>query len=229
MPTIEISDAQLEALEELRTHIAAEHVGPYGHVRFQEVVQFLLDRHESGSSADREAARAMARDLLADRSYQQLQSLAAAMDGVEPGGKAPDLRDRLVEAAVERFFGDDGPTAAGAESSESHPPSDESSNGDDSANRDEPDPEGHGESDDAGDETDDRRGTPETDEGSDDGPADQGASRLERMMGLLDRHADAWEETDGEEGKYAVTLPDGSVESVRTKDDVRALLFKHYD
>jgi len=52
--------------------------------------------------------------------------------------------------------------------------------------------------------------------------------RLEAMMSLLDRHDDKWAITDGEEGKYSVTLPDGGTETVRTKDDVRAMLFKHY-
>jgi hypothetical protein len=49
------------------------------------------------------------------------------------------------------------------------------------------------------------------------------------MMQLLAEHDDKWEENpDAEGGKYAVTLPDGATEHVRTKDDVRALLFKHY-
>lgn len=55
-----------------------------------------------------------------------------------------------------------------------------------------------------------------------------GADRLQTMMGLLDRHDDAWEEAGGEEGKYLVTLPGGGTEHARTKDDVRALLFEHY-
>lgn len=58
--------------------------------------------------------------------------------------------------------------------------------------------------------------------------AQSGEDRLEAMMSLLDRHEDKWDLNEGEEGKYAVTLPDGATETVRTKDDVRALLFKHY-
>lgn len=54
------------------------------------------------------------------------------------------------------------------------------------------------------------------------------SDRLRAMMNLLDRHDDAWEEADGEEGKYLVTLPGGETEHARTKDDVRALLFQHY-
>lgn len=53
-------------------------------------------------------------------------------------------------------------------------------------------------------------------------------NRMDAMLNLLTEHNDRWEEADGEQGKYAVTLPDGSVEHVRTKDDVKAVLFKHY-
>lgn len=54
------------------------------------------------------------------------------------------------------------------------------------------------------------------------------SDRLDAMMNLLTEHADRWEETNAEQGKYAVTLPDGSVEHARTKDDVKAVLFRHY-
>jgi hypothetical protein len=50
---------------------------------------------------------------------------------------------------------------------------------------------------------------------------------LNEMMNLLDTHDDRWGESSGDE-RYAVELPDGSTEHVRTKDDVKALLFKHY-
>jgi hypothetical protein len=50
---------------------------------------------------------------------------------------------------------------------------------------------------------------------------------LNEMMNLLDTHDDKWGESDGDE-RYAVELPDGTTEQVRTKDDVKALLFDHY-
>jgi len=56
----------------------------------------------------------------------------------------------------------------------------------------------------------------------------RGEDRLEAMMSPFERHQEKWTLNDGDEGKYSVTLPDGATESVRTKDDVRALLFKHY-
>ncbi len=47
------------------------------------------------------------------------------------------------------------------------------------------------------------------------------------MLSLLDTHSDKWHSADGD-ARYEIELPDGSVESARTKDDVRATLFKHY-
>jgi hypothetical protein len=52
-------------------------------------------------------------------------------------------------------------------------------------------------------------------------------SMLNEMMSLLDTHDDKWGESEGDE-RYAVDLPDGGTEQVRTKDDVKALLFEHY-
>lgn len=47
------------------------------------------------------------------------------------------------------------------------------------------------------------------------------------MLNLLERHDDKWREGSGEE-RYEVELDDGTVETARTKDDVKAILFKHY-
>ncbi|WP_248896991.1 hypothetical protein [Haloplanus halobius] len=64
-------------------------------------------------------------------------------------------------------------------------------------------------------------------EGDDDADAGGDDAMLDEMMNLLDTHDDKWGESSGDE-RYAVELPDGSSEQVRTKDDVKALLFKHY-
>jgi hypothetical protein len=69
----------------------------------------------------------------------------------------------------------------------------------------------------------------EGDPGNGDGNASSGGddAMLNEMMSLLDTHDDKWGESDGDE-RYEVALPDGTSEQVRTKDDVKALLFKHY-
>jgi hypothetical protein len=60
-----------------------------------------------------------------------------------------------------------------------------------------------------------------------DGDSGGNDAMLNEMMSLLDTHSDKWGDSSGDE-RYAVDLPDGSTEQVRTKDDVKALLFKHY-
>jgi hypothetical protein len=57
-------------------------------------------------------------------------------------------------------------------------------------------------------------------------PSD-GGSPLAAAAALLDDNDDVWRESDGD-APYEVDLPDGSTEGVRTKDDVKRLLFKHY-
>jgi len=58
-------------------------------------------------------------------------------------------------------------------------------------------------------------------------PADNGSKQLNTMLSLLQTHDDKWSENSGD-ARYEVQLPDGSSEAARTKDDVRALLFKNY-
>ena len=57
-----------------------------------------------------------------------------------------------------------------------------------------------------------------------DGDLDGGPGGL---LNLLERHDDKWREADGDE-RYEVELENGSVETARTKDDVKAILFEHY-
>lgn len=59
------------------------------------------------------------------------------------------------------------------------------------------------------------------------GSDDEGSGQLNAMLSLLETHDDKWHEADGD-ARYEVDLPDGTVETARTKDDVRALLFKNY-
>ena len=76
--------------------------------------------------------------------------------------------------------------------------------------------------------------------GSDEATADDGGSPLPDpaadgdldggpggLLNLLERHDDKWREADGDE-RYEVELENGSVETARTKDDVKAILFEHY-
>ncbi|WP_435099138.1 hypothetical protein [Halarchaeum sp. P4] len=81
----------------------------------------------------------------------------------------------------------------------------------------------------ATDEADDGSGEADAANATDESAAPSpGGSPLQQMMQLLEENDDVWEEVDSNDGKYAVELPDGTTEYARTKDDVRALLFKHY-
>lgn len=51
---------------------------------------------------------------------------------------------------------------------------------------------------------------------------------LSAMMQLLETYDEKWAAVEGNTG-YEVELPDGSSETANTRDDVRALLFKHYE
>lgn len=65
-------------------------------------------------------------------------------------------------------------------------------------------------------------------ETTDDQAADDGDDRLSAMMNLLEDHDGKWRQTEDEDGNYEVDLPDGGVEVVRTKPDVKAVLFEYY-
>ena len=54
-----------------------------------------------------------------------------------------------------------------------------------------------------------------------------GADQLTATLSLLETHDDKWWQADGD-ARYEVQLPDESVQTARTKDDVRAVLFKNY-
>lgn len=156
MPDIEISSAQLEALEDLQDALADRHVGAYGTVRPRDAIQYLLDYHDTDDAA-----------VLPDSTD------APTVHDVDPSDEAADEVGSIDEMAE---LADDAAEPTG-------------------------------------------------------GPADDADpdDRLETMMNLMSEHEDKWEVSDSEEGgKYVVELPDGKSMHVRTKDDVRGLLYKHY-
>lgn len=123
MPTVDISEEQRSYLDRLRDQLEADHVDTYGHVRYRDAIQYLID-----------------------------------------------IAEGSVDAPAVGDTNDPSANPAGAD-------------------------------DDA---------------------------RLSEMMQLLETHADKWEESSAEDARYKVELPDGGTEHVRTRDDVRAILFKHY-
>lgn len=231
MPRITITDEQGDALENLRAALDQE-TGPYGHVRPQDTIQFLLDEYTAGreteetepspQEGDDESGGTNARDTdrlktaieaeLEPMSYQDLQHLAGETDGVEPKGRQTELRGRLaasIAASVRERLVDESPTD-GTEYV------DDNGNREDNASDGAPDGGGQGDESSSG-------GASSVSTGEDTSPGP-----LQRAMRLLDDHEDRWREVNDERAKYEVTLPDGRTEPARTKDDVRALLMKHY-
>ena len=85
---------------------------------------------------------------------------------------------------------------------------------------------------DDGGEADDSDDSPDADASDRDGRSKTTESAtpptLNSMLSLLETHDDKWREAGGGEEKYEVDLPDGSTTGARTKDDVKAVLFKQY-
>jgi hypothetical protein len=222
MQTLEVTDDQYAIVQQLREEIGDHVVGKYGHVRERDAVQFLIDNlHdelelEPGTAGDdvevSEDVTAADDADLQTVSYDEAESVeegrdaeptesrdASAVDADEPAANRG--ADRPGTSSDDGLAGTPGVPADG-ESNDGHDsePLDDGTDGDD-----DPEPVGDG--------TD---GTADDDE------------MLDEMMNLLRTHDDKWEEASSGDARYAVTLPDGSVETVQTKDDVRALLFKNY-
>jgi hypothetical protein len=228
MPTIEITEEQRDRLENVRAELEEHRLGPYGVVRTVDAVEFLLDHYERGvglaedaSEDGREAADAGTDGV--DGNQEEAQE-----DGNEEGeAKANEPEEDGDDDEVEEDGDEDEVEENGKEAEED---GDEDEVEEDEKEAKEDGDDGEVEEDETEAEEDGDDGEVEEDETEAEEDGSEGSSgRLNMMMQLLEEHDDKWEEDpDAEGGKYAVSLPDGVTENVRTKDDVRALLFKHY-
>ncbi|MFC7323075.1 hypothetical protein ACFQMF_00620 [Halorubrum rutilum] len=231
MPTIDITDDHRDRIKSLREELAAAHAGPYASVDTEDALAYLLDLADAvddperaadatalggdeategaptdGRTADESAPpfdREHARERLESRPRRHADPDAAEEPDVYEVAAALDVTGRSDMTKAELVEA----TLDAAESLSADPFA------------------WAGVELDGGDETDDGDGeTDETATESDDGG---GSDQLDAMMSLLDTHDDKWSEGDGD-ARYEVELPDGDVETARTKDDVRALLFRNY-
>ena len=164
---------------------------------------------------------------------------AAARAATDPFAAVGVDLDRGADAADETRGPDDGDSAGDASDPDGDAEDDASGGpADDAPDSDTTDDSPDGDADDTADDSpdaddtaDDSPDADETADDTDDAPgaaaSDAGSSQLNAMMSLLDTHDDKWRDGDGD-ARYEVELPDGRVETARTKDDVRALLFRHY-
>lgn len=234
MPTLELTAEQQDRIEQLQAALTDDHAGPYATVGTGETVTYLLDLADAvddpGHRADPDELavthtpeppfdRDSAREALEGRNLRHsdpdsadqldLHEIAAAFDVT---GRSDMQKDELIEAILDRATTlSENPFAlVGLDLTEEMPAAAASDSASSPDSSEPPDP------------------SEPSDGGARDGQTDDGgAGQLNAMMRLLDTHADKWGESAGD-ARYEVELPDGRVEAARTKDDVRALLFKHY-
>ena len=237
MPSIEITDEQHDRFTTLREELADAHVDSYSSVTAQDTVAYLLDLADTVTDPDRQATvdsvatseadgtaptdpfpRERLEAQLSERNRRHseadpdepmdLYTIAAAYD---ISGRSSMTKSELLTAildVVERRY--TAPLApvdlALSDFADSTNATDTDIAAVDSASE--------------GDSAQNGDSPPDSDN-------DGGDDQLNAMLSLLDTHSDKWHSADGD-ARYEIELPDGSVESARTKDDVRATLFKHY-
>ncbi len=234
MPEITVTETQRERLATMRDELEAAYIDTYGHIRTTDVVQYLLDTYTPP-----EQRGDVAHERIATADFQDLQAVATDVEGVPGSGiDAETMRGELLSTlGVEEFAARLAEVEDDAESGDSGGEDSNDAESEDSGDAEANDTERS----DADSEVDDAAADgdePSADDaaagdgaaGSNAGPtpnADGPGSILSAANQLLTDHDDKWREGGGDE-PYEVDLPDGTTETVRTKDDVRGLLFKHY-
>jgi hypothetical protein len=237
MPTLELTADQHDRLAKLRDELATVHAGSYASVTVSDTMAYLLDLAETVEDPDRcvkiesatetpatdhEFPRTELESTLSERHRRHSKSSAdAPMDlysiaeTYDITGRSNMTKQELITAisdAVEQRYTDpvapidlSWPLSTEAESdSATNEAAAETATSAESPPSATPEP-------------------PDSDTQSRDSDNEQ----LNTMLNLLETHQDKWQEASGD-ARYEVDLPDGSVEQVRTKDDVRAALFRHY-
>ncbi|WP_318569222.1 hypothetical protein [Salinigranum marinum] len=211
MPAISITDDQRERLRWIQARL--EDDVEYGHVRPRDALEFLLDRaDEAGelSPAMDTDPEEMASDSGPEETASDSASTTASTDTPgRTGGFVVMNGGDVAASGGLTGLGDDrtGAVSADADAGEDATETAEDAAGSEDPTTSSPDP------------------TSDSDETEDEANDE---ARLNSVMSLLDDHDGKWRETGGGEEKYEVDLPDGGAERARTKDDVRAVLFRHY-
>lgn len=206
MPELSVTDDQRERLRRVQEHLAEDVA--YGHVRPCDALEYLLDCFDEESGSRTESAATA--------------KISKPSDGAVHSSAGFEVRNGTPTTNVQGPLGDERDETDGNE-------------GENSAEARVVDA---GESADTADATSTTSGAEDEDtevsetandsDGTDDSGGASDDARLSSVMSLLADHDDVWREADGGDAKYEVDLPDGGTERARTKDDVRAVLFKHY-
>lgn len=238
MPEIQITDTQQKRLEEVREDVESAFVDTYGHTTLEDAFEYLLDTYTHPEELDGPATDAY--EQIATAEYPTLQRIAADIPEVPGSGiDADTMRGKLLrELGAEEFAAR--LQDAGEDGVETDDSPEEDSSVDDEAAESVSDDEGQSDGEEQQKETDeaDDLTVPTFDE--DNGETEESASEsqsetddspggiLSTANRLLDEHDDKWHDNESGDEPYVVDLPDGDTETVRTKDDVRQLLFRHY-
>lgn len=225
MPEIELTESQLTDLDAIRDDLEAAFVDTYGHVRRGDVVNYLLDTY---TPPDEQAAGGQY-DLIEDAEYPELQHIAAEVPGIPGSGiNADEMRGRLLSE-----LGAGELASRLEESTAPAEPADDESAGEATTEAGTSSESSEGEANtrpetDAGDEPADESADATGGSNDDSSGSPAGGGILASANQLLEEHDDKWRKDDTNDEPFSVTLPDGTTESVRTRDDVRKLLFQHY-
>lgn len=237
MPSLDITDDHHERITALREELADAHADSYTSVTLSDTVAYLLDLADAVDDPERQAdietvavdddtddadsfPRAQLEARLQERNRRHsdsdpetpmdLYDIAAEYD---VSGRSNMTKQELIEAildATQTLYTDPfAPVDIESSIHNSESKAERNAEGPDNDNNDTADGDNTA--------TESPTNADETD----------GDSQLDAMLSLLETHSDKWSSADGD-ARYEVELPDGTVESARTKDDVRATLFKHY-
>ncbi|WP_225307878.1 MULTISPECIES: hypothetical protein [unclassified Haloarcula] len=228
MPEIEITDTQQADLASVKDDLEDAFIETYGHIRTQDVVDYLLDTYTPPDKLeDEQGIGRTDYERIASAEYPELQHIASEVPEVPGSGiEADEMRGKLLSALGTSEL------AARLADIEPEQRANEGDEGEAAANPTR-----------AGDMPDDgvaqnststqTSSSPDTTESSDaaestEAPDDTPSDTLSAANRLLTEHDEKWTRSDENDEPYEVTLPDGSTVSARTKDDVRKLLFQNY-
>lgn len=228
MPELSVTDEQLRRLESVCADLEDVHVGKYGSVAPDDALEYLLDTYAPPTADGTDAAEA-SDDGAGPGEPESTPS--GSDDGAEPAAELTAI-DGVGEVTAAALVDAGFETLTSIEAADPEALTAAEGVGEKQAvdvvaavAEMDVDEDGRGTNAGNGRGADSGSGTGGT--GSGDPANDSPEDTLQQAMSLLDAHDDRWREGSGDE-PYEVDLPDGETEAVRTKDDVKRLLFKHW-
>ncbi|EMA31266.1 MULTISPECIES: hypothetical protein [Haloarcula] len=229
MPEIEITDAQQAELTSIQEDLEGAFIEMYGHIRIQDVVDYLLDTYTPPARLeDRESLSRTDYERIASAEYPELQHVASDLSEVAGSGiEADEMRGRLLSALGTSELAT---RLAEIELDTRANKADEKAATGPNTPTDTPSGGHGGKQSGASTQTGSTLDTIEANDAAEPNEIADNTSgdTLSVANRLLTEHNEKWTQSNENDEPYEVTLPDGSTVSARTKDDVRKLLFQNY-